>query len=125
LRHYTKEQHTPGVATDADATITSAEWPEGLPGLWTGGIIKAAVELSPMEKLHAMFFITPGVPENPLLAYSKDDPDVIQYAVMQVNRGLQKRPDGSYMLLMVGRCRLSVSKPVLNARLVSALEPKM
>ena len=78
MRHYTKEQPTPSVATDADATITSVEWPEGLPGLWTGGIIKSAGELSPMEKLHAMFFITPGVAENPLLAYYKEDPDVIQ-----------------------------------------------
>jgi hypothetical protein len=25
LRHSTTQQHTPGVATDADATITSAE----------------------------------------------------------------------------------------------------
>jgi hypothetical protein len=44
---------------------------------------------------------------------------------MQVNRGLEKRPDGSYMLLMVGRFRLTVSNPELKARPVSALETKM
>jgi len=54
-----------------------------------------------IEALHCgMFYMMPGVAENILLGYSEDDPQVIKYAVIQVNRGLKQRPDGSYELLM-------------------------
>jgi len=45
----------PGVATDADTT--SAVWPEGMPGLWTGHIVKSTVPLTPTEKLSG---VAPG-----------------------------------------------------------------
>jgi hypothetical protein len=42
----------------------------------------------------AMHFIVQGVAENPVFMFSADDPDAIQTAVLNVNRGCQKRPDG-------------------------------
>ena len=77
---------------------SSELWPEDLPGIWLGRILKS--KQPDWQGTELMMFITGDVPEHIITSFDKEDTDVISLAQIHRNRGLKRREDGSYSVLI-------------------------
>ena len=81
-----------------------------MPGLWNQTLVKSRSHQGSGLQT-GMHFIVQGVAENPVFIFSADDSNAIETAVLNVNRGFQKRPDGRAWRILLNSSIYTFGKP--------------